>query len=123
MKKILIILTLIFAGLLLLVVSIDPNRIGKDNVYVEVIEATDTMEDKLDSGELISRYTYKQKAFDKGGKPVELEFSAGKELRKGAYLMLYVKKGNEVTSYDEVKWNEIPSKAQTELENYYGTIK
>lgn len=112
-----IVLTLIFAGLLLLVVSIDPNRIAKDNVYVEVIEPIDTTEEKLDSGELISRYIYKQKAFDKQGKSVEIEFSAGKKLRKGAYLMLYVKKGNEVTSYDEVKWSEIPSKAQIELEN------
>ena len=119
MKKIFIVLALLFLGVILLFVSIDINRIGKDNVYIEIIKPTDTTENKLDSGEVITRYTYKQKAFDKEGKPLEIEFSAGKELRKGAYLMLYVKNINEVTSYDEVQWNEIPADAQVEIRDYY----
>lgn len=119
MKKIFIILALLFLSVILLFASIDINRIGKDNVYVEVIDHADTEETKLDSGEVITRYIYKQKAFDKEGKPVELEFSTGKELRKGAYLKLYVKNGNVVTSYDGVQWNEVPGDAQAALRNYY----
>ncbi|TCK98042.1 uncharacterized protein (TIGR01655 family) [Natranaerovirga hydrolytica] len=118
MKKIFCIL-----AILMLVgsfISCDIQRFGKDNVYIEVIEPTDTTEDRLNSGEVITRYIYKQKAFDEEGKSVDVEFSAGKELREGAYLMLYVRNENEVTSYDEVKWDEIPNAAQVELENYYG---
>jgi uncharacterized protein (TIGR01655 family) len=104
--------------LLLLFTSIDINRFGKDNVYVEVIDHTDIEETKLDSGEIMTRYVYQQEAFDEEGKSIEVEFSANKKLRNG-YLMLYINKENEVTSYDEVKWDEIPSKAQAELEDYY----
>lgn len=72
----------------------------------------------MDSGEVITRYIYEQKSFDKDGKLVEVEFSASKKLRQG-YLKLYVKNGNEVTSYNEVQWNEIPGDAQAALRNYY----
>ncbi|AKL96098.1 hypothetical protein CACET_c26530 [Clostridium aceticum] len=114
--------TFVILAILMLVgvfTACDINRIGKNNVYIEVIEPTEIMEDRLTSEEVITRYIYKQKAFDKKGKPIDVEFSAGKELRQGAYLMLYVKNENEVTSYDEVKWDEIPNDAQIELENYY----
>lgn len=119
MKKLFIVIVLLMLSVILLFTSCDINRIGKDNVYVEVIDYVDIEETKLDSGEIITSYIYNQKAFDEEGKSVEVEFSAGKILRQEAYLMLYVKNGNEVTSYDEVEWNEIPSKAQIELENYH----
>lgn len=118
MKKIFIILALLFLGVILLFISIDINRIGKDNVYVEIIDHTDIEETKLDSGEVITRYIYDQKAFDKDGKLVEVEFSASKKLGKG-YLKLYVKDGTVVTSYDEVKWDEIPGATQVAIKNYY----
>ena len=102
--------------LLLLFTSIEINRFGKDNVYVEIIEHTDIEETKLDSGEIMTRYVYQQEAFDEEGKSIEVEFSANKKLRNG-YLMLYIKSENVVTSYDEVQWNEIPSKAQAAIEN------
>lgn len=111
-----IILALLFLGVILLFVSIDINRIGKDNVYVEVIDHTDIEETKLDGGEVITRYIYEQNSFDKDGKLVEVEFSASKKLGKG-YLKLYVKDGNVVTSYDEVQWNEIPGDAQVAIKN------
>ena len=117
MKKVFVILAFLILGVIVLFASFDINRIGKDNVYVEVIDHTDTEETKLSSGEVITRYIYEQKAFDEEGKAVEVEFSANKKLRQG-YLMLYIKNGDVVTSYDEVQWNEIPSKAQLELENY-----
>ena len=116
MKKIFIVLTLLFLGVILLFVSIDINRTGKDNVYVEVIDHTYIEETKLDSGEVITRYIYEQNSFDKDGKSVEVEFSASKKLGKG-YLKLYVKDGNVVTSYDELQWNEIPGDAQVAIKN------
>lgn len=118
MKKMFVILALLLLGVILLFNSIDINRIGKDNLYVEIIDYSDTEETKLDSGEVITRYIYEQKAFDKNGKSVEVDFSAGKKLGEG-YLKLYVKDVNVVTSYDEVQWNEIPADAQVAIKNYY----
>ena len=120
MKKIFgVLVLLVVAGIVAGVVvlkTIDINRIGKSNLYVEVIEPTEVKEDKLNSGEIVEGYWYEQKAFDTKGNEVDIEFSALKELRKGAYLKLYVKKDNTVTSYDEVKWGDIPSDTQAKLE-------
>lgn len=120
MKKIFgVLVLLVVAGIVAGVVvlkTIDINRIGKSNLYVEVIEPTEVKEDKLKSGEIVKGYWYEQKAFDTKGNEVDIEFSALKELRKGAYLKLYVKKDNTVTSYDEVKWGDIPSDTQAKLE-------
>ena len=116
MKKVFVILGLLLLAVILLFPSIDINRIGKDNVYVEVKDHTDIEETKLDGGEVITRYIYEQNAFDKNGKLVKVEFSASKILGKG-YLKLYIKDGNVVTSYDEVQWNEIPSDAQIAIED------
>ena len=73
--------------ILLLFTSYDINRFGKDTVYIKVIDHTDTEETKLDGGEVVTRYIYNQKAFDKDGKSLEVEFSANKKLYQGAYLM------------------------------------
>ena len=118
MKRIIIIPAILLLGVLLLLIfcDININKIGKETVYVEVMEPAGRTEDKFDSGEVMTRYIYNQRAFDHNGESVEVEFSAGKQLRKGAYLMLYIKKENVVTSYDEVEWSEIPSKAQIALE-------
>lgn len=116
MKKIFIILALLFLGVIILFASIDINRIGKDNLYVEVIDHSDIEETKLGDGEVTTRYIYEQNSFDKDGKLVEVEFTAGKRLEKG-YLKLYVKDGNVVTSYDEVQWSEIPGDAQVAIKN------
>lgn len=110
-----VLILLVVVGTVLLK-TIDINRIGKSNLYVEVIEPTEVKEDKLNSGEIVKSYWYEQKAFDTKGNEVDIEFSAIKELRKGAYLKLYVKKDNTVTSYDEVKWGDIPSDTQAKLE-------
>ncbi len=103
-----------------LLATVDFNRLGKNNVYVEVIEPTDIDEDKLNTGEVMTSYLYKQTAFNDEGETIEVEFSAQKELRQGAFLKLYVKKENEVTSYDEVKWEDIPAEAQKKLTETYG---
>lgn len=96
--------------------TIDINRIGKSNLYVEVIGPTEIKEEKISSGEIVKSYWYEQKAIDTKGNEIDVEFSAQKELRKGAYLKLYLKKDNTVSSYDEVKWEDIPSDTQAKLE-------
>jgi len=106
---------LVVVGMVLLT-TIDINRIGKNNVYIEVIEPTEVEEEKINSGEIVKNYWYEQKAFDTKGNEVAIEFFALKELRKGAYLKLYLGKNNEVSSYDEVEWGDIPSDPQEKLE-------
>ena len=110
-----VLILLVVVGTVLLR-TIDINRIGKSNLYVEVIEPTEVKEDILNSGEIVKNYLYEQKAFDTKGNEVDIEFFGLKELRKGAYLKLYVKKDNTVSSYDEVKWGDIPSDTQAKLE-------
>ena len=53
--------------------------------------------------------------FDKEGNAKTLTFRANKELRKQAFLRLYVKEKG-VSSYQEVQANEIPEKAKMKLE-------
>ncbi|MBO0994412.1 YxeA family protein [Bacillus sp. SD088] len=117
MKKIITVIgvLVLLVGAAVVLLTVDFNRLGKEHVYVEVIEPTDIAEDKLDNGDIMTRYWYNQTAYNEKGKAVTVEFSAPKELRQGAYLMLYLKKGSEVTSFDEVQWKEIPSETQTKI--------
>lgn len=118
MKKIVGIMFAIIVIFVLIVVAlatIDINRFGKDNLYVQIGEHTDVEETGLDSGQIAKRYWYELPAFDDKGEMTMVEFSAAKELRVDAYLKFYVKNNNEVTSYDEVQWDDIPVKAQEKL--------
>ncbi|MCC5891845.1 YxeA family protein [Exiguobacterium sp.] len=96
------------------VINIDWNRLGKENVYVQVGDVTNVEETTLDSGEVVRRYTYETKAYDADGEPQNVTFSAAKELRQGAFLMLYVK-DDAVTSYDEVEVSDVPKAAREKL--------
>lgn len=109
-------LTLMAVVGVVLLRTIDINQIGKSNVYVEVIEPTEVKEEKINNGEVKKIYWYEQKAFDPKGAEVNVEFSAQKELRKDAYLKLYLNKDKEVTSYSEVNWGDIPSETQAKIE-------
>ncbi|WP_214820931.1 MULTISPECIES: YxeA family protein [unclassified Exiguobacterium] len=95
---------LLAAGLL----QVDWNRFGKDTLFVEVQEASDVEETTLENGEVMKRYVYTQTAFTSDGESKQVTFTAGKELQEGAYLRLYVKDGDTVTSYDEVSRENIP---------------
>ena|SRR5690625_1494873 len=82
--------------------------IGASKYYVEIdgkgeIQVNEKAED--------TRYEYDLPSFDKDGELKELFFTAGHELREGAFLEIYFKKGNVVT-YEEVDFSEIPKKAQ-----------
>ncbi|GIN93775.1 hypothetical protein J22TS1_48260 [Siminovitchia terrae] len=116
MKKALGILGVLFVGAIVIFATVDFNRFGKDKAYVQITDAASVKETKMDSGEIMKRYWYKLPAYKENGEMIEVEFSGAKELRKDAYLMLYIKDGNEVTSYDEVQLNDIPQKAKEKLE-------
>lgn len=115
MKKLIGIISILLVAAVVILATVDFNRFGKENVYVQVGDPSYTDEDKIGSGEIMTTYWYELPAYRDNGSSVEVEFSAQKELRQGAYLKLYVKHGNEVTSYDEVNFNEIPKEARESL--------
>lgn len=118
MKKVFIGLTalvvLVIAALVILA-TVDFNRLGKDSVYVQITEDGEIEKFTTSNGEVMAMYWYKQPAYKENGEAVDVQFSAGKNLRHDAYLKLYVKKGNEVTSYDEVSYEELPDKVKEQL--------
>lgn len=103
-------LLVVIAGAILL--SVDFNRFGKETVFYKIDTYETINETKLDSGEVMNRYVYTGAAYDEEGTPVEVKFEAAKELRVGAFLKLYLKNGNAVTSYDEVQEEELPNAVQ-----------
>lgn len=110
-----IILSLALIVVIIGLVNIDWQRLGKDHVYVQVGDVTEVEETTLDSGDVIRRYVYSTEALTKEGDKQAVTFTAAKELRSGAYLKLYVKNKNEVTSYDEVTVADIPEAARNQL--------
>ncbi|WP_152658112.1 YxeA family protein [Oceanobacillus sp. CFH 90083] len=118
MKKVTIMMlsvVLLFVAAIVVLATVDFNRAGKDHVYVEIDEPAYTEEDRLDTGEVMTTYWYEQPAYTEDGEEIEVTFSAQKELRQGAYLMLYVNKDNEVSSYDEVAEEELPAAVEEVL--------
>lgn len=114
MKKGLIVflsIIIVLAGASYVLLTFDFNRFNKESYYIQITQDGEKIEDRLDSGEVMARYGYKVDAINDDGKHKELEFSANKQLRKGAYLMLYVNKNGEVTSYDEVSKKDMPKDA------------
>jgi len=109
------IVSILLVGVVVLLATVDMNRFGKEHVYVQIGEPSYTDEQKIDTGQIMTSYWYELPAYDDSGNVVDVEFFSKKELRQDAYLKLYVKKGNEVTSYDEVSWEGIPKAAQEEL--------
>ncbi|WP_215144668.1 YxeA family protein [Exiguobacterium qingdaonense] len=103
---------IVFVVMLLVVglVRVDWNRMGKDHLFVQVQAATDVEETTLKNGGVMKRYVYTQPAFTSEGESKEVTFTADKELREGAYLRLYVNDNDGVTSYDEVSRDDVPKK-------------
>ncbi|MDQ0271913.1 YxeA family protein [Cytobacillus purgationiresistens] len=119
MKKVFISLSIVVAlliGAIIILATVDFNRFGKDNAYVHITTPTSVEEMKLDSGEIMKSYWYTLPAYKENGDMIQVEFSGAKELRQDAYLMLYIKDGNHVTSFDEVQINDIPEKAKEKIE-------
>lgn len=117
MKKFLLTIAILFVvclGALYALMTIDFNRMGADHYYVQITQDGEVSETRTGNGKVYKDYNYTLPAYNKDGKERELEFMAQKNLRKDAYLKMYVKKDG-VSSYDEVKFDEIPEKAQAKL--------
>lgn len=109
-------LFLLFVAGLVALMTVDFNRLNKEAYYVHINTDGDVEEYKLDNGEIMKMYWYELPAYDENGKEQTLKFSAQKNLRNDAYMKLYVKNETEVTSYDEVKFHELPKKVQELME-------
>ncbi|PCL91679.1 YxeA family protein [Paenibacillus lautus] len=117
MKKTMIfggVLALLLIGFIIFIQNVNMNRLGTDQYFVQVQEGT-RVEDKSDNGEKYVYYQYNLEGFDKEGAAKTLTFTAHKELRKEAYLRVYVKKTG-VSSYQEVQASELPGPAKLKLD-------
>lgn len=117
MKKFLLAVAVLFVlctGGLYVLMTIDFNRMNADHYYVQINETPTEEKVKTSKGEVFTRYAYTLEAYDENGNEKQYTFTADKELRQDAYLMLYVKESG-VSSYDEVKLTDVPKKAQAHL--------
>jgi len=118
MKKIFIsigALFILFVAGLSVLMTIDFNRLNKDTFYVHITTDGKVEEYKANDGQILQTYWYELPAFKENGEEMTLKFSAQKNLRLDAYLKLYVKKENEVTSYDEIQFEDMPAKVQAQI--------
>lgn len=117
MKKGLIsiaVILLVLVGFAVFIQNVKLNRLGAQQYYVQIHQDGKRMENKSDNGEKYVSYEYTLDGFDPSGKEKALTFTAQKELRRDAYLRIYVK-GNQVSSYQEVKADELPEGAKQKL--------
>ncbi|MBY7142428.1 YxeA family protein [Virgibacillus sp. NKC19-3] len=106
MKKLLIV-SMGFAICLLSACSLESlQTIGSTKYYVEI---DDDGEEYTESNN--TRYEYNLMGFDEDGEEKELSFTAGHQLKQGAYLKVHYKK-DEVITYEEVDADDVPKKAQ-----------
>lgn len=108
-------IAIILVSALVIFQKVNFNRVGAEEYYTQIKGEGKLIEDKIDSGEKIISYEYKLPAFDKDGRQKTLTFTAQKQLRENAYLILFVKDDKGVTSYQEVKKKELPKKASETL--------
>lgn len=106
----------VFLGLLLFVQNVNFNRLGADVYYTQIQGQGKEMKDSIGMGETWVRYEYELPAVDTSGEQTTLSFTADKQLREQAYVRLYVKKGKGVTSYQEVRQEELPEKVKDQLQ-------
>jgi len=105
---------IVLVGFVVFIQNVNLNRLGAQQYYVKITQDGKKMEDKSDSGQKYVSYEYTLEGFDSSGKERSLTFTAGKELRKDAYLRIYVKK-DRVSSYQEVSASDLPEQAKQKL--------
>lgn len=118
MKKGLIaiaVILIVLVGFVVFIQNVNLNRLGAQQYYVQINHDGKRFEDKSDNGEKYVYYEYTLDGYNPSGKEKALTFTAQKELRKDAYLRVYVK-GDEVSSYQEVKADELPEGAKQKLD-------
>ncbi|MEC0243603.1 YxeA family protein [Paenibacillus dokdonensis] len=120
MKKITISVTAMIAlmiGVIFFLQNVNFKRIGTEKYYVQIQEGKKTA-GRADSGEKIKYYEYGLRGFDENGQEKTLSFTANKDLRKDAFLCLYVK-NNGVVSYQEVSDGELPDQAKEKVKGLH----
>lgn len=105
---------IVMVGFVVFIQNVNLNRIGAEQYYVQITQDGKRMEEKSDSGQKYVSYEYTLEGYDSNGKEKSLTFTAGKELRKNAYLRIYVKK-DQVSSYQEVSASDLPEQAKQKL--------
>ncbi|GAA0392209.1 YxeA family protein [Paenibacillus motobuensis] len=110
------IILVLLIGFIVFIQNVNINRLGADSYYVQIQDSGKEIEGKSDSGKIFTYYEYTIKGFDEDGKEKTFTFTAQKDLRKQAYLQVYLK-GDEVKSYQEVQANDLPEKAKQKLED------
>ncbi|WP_429841860.1 YxeA family protein [Brevibacillus sp. FIR094] len=119
-KTTIIVLSVILAliiGAVFLLQNVNFNRLGAEEYYVQINKEGQKNGVTLDSGEKFTTYDYTLLGYNENGEEKTLTFMAMKELRKDAYLRVFVKEEKGVTSYQEVKLDELPDKAKEKLAN------
>jgi uncharacterized protein (TIGR01655 family) len=91
------------------------NRMGKDQYYVQITTNGTEKIAKVDNEKFIS-YEYNLPGFDKDGNEKEMQFRADKNLRSEAFLRIYYSDKKGVTSWEEVKEDELPAKVKDKLD-------
>jgi uncharacterized protein (TIGR01655 family) len=115
MKKILLVLgLLIVIGACLWIFFFTPEKLTPDNpkgktVYYTMITDPGVQDEN-------GRYGYELTVYNEKGKEKILAFSAGKQLRKGAYVQLYNTLIRGVTHWEEISFEELPEAVQQEYQ-------
>lgn len=99
--------------------------VGSDYYYTKIATEGTRFTDKDSEGVEHIDYKYELTGFNEKGNKVELSFRGSKEvpLKKDAYLKVSYSSGKGVTSWEEVKKNQVPEKALAGLEKTYGLLK
>ncbi|PWU68399.1 YxeA family protein [Gracilibacillus dipsosauri] len=119
MKKIVItlgVIVILLLGGLLFLQNVNTNRLGADSFYTQIIGDGEPIESKASNGEIYTNYQYSLLGYDEEGNEITLDFNAAKQLRQGAFLQVFIKDDKGVTSYQEVKKDEIPEQALEQLQ-------
>lgn len=111
----LIVIVIIIGGGLLAMRFVNFNRIGADTYYIKVETDGKKTSGQASDGSTYTDYNYDFTGYNEDGKEKQLELIAQKNLRKGAYLEVFVKGDKGVTSYQEVKQADVPKKAADPL--------
>ena len=109
-------LGIIVIGGLAILRFVDFNQLGAQTYYVQITDDGKVEKTTIDTGEVFETYWYNDYTiFDEKGQSQVVKFSAQKYLRQGAYLKVYYKDNKGITSYEEVKEEDVPAKAKEQM--------
>lgn len=115
MKKISLVLGLIIViGACLWMFFFSPEKLTPENsagktIYYTMIIGLGVQDEN-------GRYNYELTSYNEKGKEKKLGFSAGKQLREGAYVQLYNTLIRGVTHWEEVTFEELPEAVQRQYQ-------